>query len=226
MLLLERFQTKIYASGLTSVGCRFNCDPGPGISPDLICRGLSWSGPSWSGLSQSSSPWSAQSWSAQSWSSPFWSDLSWSGLVCSGPVWSWSGLRTVRMFWKNTAWSWDDAAGTDDDDGGYLLAADLRRTPESALDTDLNHITSTTTKLNRVTTSITSTSTSTSGLRDLTNHSLTSSCPQSLHPTTYSSSVSTLNFSTTQCQATTDSSRTQRLTVSPRPLSHDTNTVR
>ncbi|XP_049435747.1 regulator of G-protein signaling 3-like [Epinephelus fuscoguttatus] len=91
---------------------------------------------------------------------------------------------------------------------------DLRRTPESALDTDLNHITSTTTKLNRVTTSITSTSTSTSGLRDLTNHSLTSSCPQSLHPTTYSSSVSTLNFSTTQCQATTDSSRTQRLTVS------------
>lgn len=41
------------------------------------------------------------------------------------------------MFWKNAAWSWDDAAGDEDDDGGFLLAADLRRTPDSAPDTDL-----------------------------------------------------------------------------------------
>ncbi|KAK5617293.1 hypothetical protein CRENBAI_008344 [Crenichthys baileyi] len=43
------------------------------------------------------------------------------------------------MFWKNTAWSWDDAADDEDDDGGFLLAADLRRTPDSAPDTDLIH---------------------------------------------------------------------------------------
>ncbi|XP_015258044.1 PREDICTED: regulator of G-protein signaling 3-like isoform X1 [Cyprinodon variegatus] len=41
------------------------------------------------------------------------------------------------MFWKNAAWFWDDAAGDEDDDGGFLLAADLRRTPDSAPDTDL-----------------------------------------------------------------------------------------
>lgn len=28
------------------------------------------------------------------------------------------------MFWKHTAWSWNDVTGNDDDDGGYLLAAD------------------------------------------------------------------------------------------------------
>lgn len=37
------------------------------------------------------------------------------------------------MFWKNSAWSWDD-----DDDGGFLLAADLRKTPDSAPDADQN----------------------------------------------------------------------------------------
>ncbi|MED6262498.1 hypothetical protein ATANTOWER_020547, partial [Ataeniobius toweri] len=43
------------------------------------------------------------------------------------------------MFWKNTAWSWEDAADDEDDDGGFLLAADLRRTPDSAPDPDLIH---------------------------------------------------------------------------------------
>lgn len=110
------------------------------------------------------------------------------------------------MFWKNTAWSWDDAAGNDDDDGGYLLAADLRRTP----DTDLNHITTTTAN----TTSL-SNNTTTAGLKDLTNHSLTSSFTQSIDPTNgnYSSYVSTLYATTNQHQATRTSS-TQWLRVS------------
>lgn len=42
----------------------------------------------------------------------------------------------AEMFWKNTAWSWVDAAGDEDDDGGFLLAADLRRTPDPAPDAD------------------------------------------------------------------------------------------
>lgn len=113
------------------------------------------------------------------------------------------------MFWKNTAWSWDDAAG-DDDDGGYLLAADLRRTPDSTPDTDLNHIATTTAN----TTSL-SNSTTTAGLKDLTNHSLTSSFTQSLDPTNanYSSYVSTLYANTNQHHATRTSS-TQWLRVS------------
>lgn len=106
------------------------------------------------------------------------------------------------MFWKNTAWLWDDAAGNDDDDGGYLLAADLRRTPDSTPDTDLNHITTTTAN----TTSL-SNSTTTAGLKDLPNHSL--------DPTNanYSSYVSTLYVNANQHQATRTSS-TQWLRVS------------
>ncbi|KAL6115052.1 uncharacterized protein ACO6RY_05679 [Pungitius sinensis] len=47
------------------------------------------------------------------------------------------------MFWKNSAWSWDNAA--DNDDGGYLLPVEeLRRTPDSTSDVDLNRITTTT----------------------------------------------------------------------------------
>lgn len=110
------------------------------------------------------------------------------------------------MFWKNTAWSWDDAAGNDDDDGGYLLAADLRRTPDSAADTDLNHITTTTANTAILSNSI---STITAELKDLAN-------PQSLDPTNanYSSYVSTLYSNTNQHQATRNSSTAQRLTVS------------
>lgn len=100
------------------------------------------------------------------------------------------------MFWKNTAWSWDD------DDGGYLLAADLRRTPDSVPDTDLNHITTTakTTILSNSTTTITA------ELKDL-----TSSLPRSLDPTnaSYSSHKSTLSSNTNRTSSTD-----QRLTVS------------
>ncbi|KAM8886282.1 regulator of G-protein signaling 3-like isoform 4-T4 [Spinachia spinachia] len=47
------------------------------------------------------------------------------------------------MFWKNTAWSWDNAANNDD--GGYLLPLEEpRRTPGSISDVDLNRITTTT----------------------------------------------------------------------------------
>ncbi|KAK9521927.1 hypothetical protein VZT92_018430 [Zoarces viviparus] len=105
------------------------------------------------------------------------------------------------MFWKNTAWSWDDAA--DNDDGGYLLVPDLRRTPYSTSDTDLNHIptnktttAAATTNLNHITTT---------GLKVLTNHSL--------DPTS-SSYVSTLCVDINRRQAT------QQLPVSPPPLSH------
>ncbi|KAK5933234.1 hypothetical protein CgunFtcFv8_004878 [Champsocephalus gunnari] len=44
------------------------------------------------------------------------------------------------MFWKNTAWSWDDVV----DDGGYLLSTYLRRTPDPAPYTNLSRIPTTT----------------------------------------------------------------------------------
>lgn len=132
------------------------------------------------------------------------------------------------MFWKNTAWSWDDTAGNDDDDGGYLLAADLRRTPDSAPDTDLTRITTnTTTTTTAATTNLSNCTTTTTGLKDLTNHSLTSSRAHSLDPTNananyssgpananYSNYVSTLYANTNQRQVTRNSGSTQRLTVS------------
>ncbi|KAF3695231.1 Regulator of G-protein signaling 3 [Channa argus] len=93
------------------------------------------------------------------------------------------GVRTVRMFWKNVTWSWDDS----DDDGGYLLAADLRRTPDSAPDTIINHVTTSTT----------------AGLKDLKDCSLTSSPSPSFDPP-----------NTNQCQERRDSSSHQRLLVS------------
>lgn len=116
------------------------------------------------------------------------------------------------MFWKTTAWSWDDAAGNDDD---YLLS-DLRRTPDSAPDPDLNRITST------ATTSLSNCTTSTPGLEDLTNLTWTSSRPLSSGPTnsTFSSYVSALYINNNQVLS--DQDGTQRLSVSPSPLSHHT----
>ncbi|KAM9360742.1 regulator of G-protein signaling 3-like [Symphorus nematophorus] len=116
------------------------------------------------------------------------------------------------MFWKNTAWSWDDAAGNDDDDGGCLLAADLRRTPDSAPDTDsLNRMAAATTA------NLSNSTTVATGLGDLSNRSLTSSCPQSFNPTTnntnYSSYMSTLYTNANQRQATRNSGSIQQLTA-------------
>ncbi|KAK1876204.1 MAGE-like protein 2 [Dissostichus eleginoides] len=168
------------------------------------------------------------------------------------------------MFWKNTAWSWDDVV----DDGGYLLSTDLRRTPDPAPDTslshiptttnmdhiptrttNLSHIPTTTTNLSQIPTTTTNLShiptrttnmdhIPTTGLKDLTNHSLTWSCPpQSLHPannsiyssgpayssySSYSSYVSSLYSNSTR-QASGGSGGTQRHTVSPPPPHHDTN---
>lgn len=49
-------------------------------------------------------------------------------------------LPSIRMFWKNIAWSWGDSVGDDDDDdgGAYLLAADIRKTPDVSPAADLN----------------------------------------------------------------------------------------
>lgn len=119
------------------------------------------------------------------------------------------------MFWKHTAWSWDNAVGNEDDDGGYLLAADLKRTPDSTPDTDLNPISTTTASITSLSNR---TRTTTAGLKDLTNHTLDpingnySSNPANAK---YSSFVPTLTH-TNQCQETRAS--TQRLTVS-----HDSN---
>uniref|UniRef100_A0A1A7XVU0 RGS domain-containing protein n=2 Tax=Iconisemion striatum TaxID=60296 RepID=A0A1A7XVU0_9TELE len=55
------------------------------------------------------------------------------------------------MFWKNTAWSWHEAVGDMDDEGGFLVAADLGKTLESAPDTDQTCSTSTTTTANQST---------------------------------------------------------------------------
>lgn len=111
------------------------------------------------------------------------------------------------MFWKNTAWSWDDAVGDDDDDGGYLLP-DLRKSPDSAPDTDLNHIATTT----AVTSALSSnTSTITAGLKDPTNHSLQNLNPRNLNSSSY---VSTLYAYTDQRRATQTSGSSRRLMVS------------
>lgn len=66
-------------------------------------------------------------------------DLCGPGLVLSVSVRP-PGLVWAEMFWKNSAWFWDDIAGSDDD-SGFLLAAELRRTPDPASDTDKNRIT-------------------------------------------------------------------------------------
>ncbi|XP_068457801.1 regulator of G-protein signaling 3-like isoform X4 [Clinocottus analis] len=93
------------------------------------------------------------------------------------------------MFWKTTAWSWDDAADNEDD-AGYLLAAELSRTSDSTSDTNLNHIPTT------------------AGLKVLTNHGLDPTNP------TCSRYVSTLCVDTNRRQTTRESSSTQQLPVS------------
>ncbi|XP_068166373.1 regulator of G-protein signaling 3 isoform X2 [Antennarius striatus] len=96
----------------------------------------------------------------------------------------------------------------DEDAENVIPPFDLRKTPDSTPDTDLNNIatitTAITTKLSN------STSTTTAGLKDLTNHSL-----QNLKPTNvnYSSYVSTLYANTNHRQATRNSGSTQRLMV-------------
>ncbi|XP_038558976.1 regulator of G-protein signaling 3-like isoform X3 [Micropterus salmoides] len=91
--------------------------------------------------------------------------------------------------------------------------ADLRRTPDSAPDTDLNRIT--TTAAATILSNSTTSTTSAVGLKDLTNHSQTSSRPHILDPinTNYSSHVSTLSSNTNRRQATRDRSSAQQLTV-------------
>ncbi|XP_065822563.1 regulator of G-protein signaling 3-like [Labrus bergylta] len=90
---------------------------------------------------------------------------------------------------------------------------DLRKTPDSAQDTDLNCITTTATATSL---SNYTTTTTTTGLKDLTNHSLDptnvnySSRPVNAN---YSSYLSSLYANTNQHQATRDSSSIQRLTV-------------
>lgn len=122
------------------------------------------------------------------------------------------------MFWKNAAWSWDDAAGDDDDDdGGYLLAADFRRTPDSTPDSDLNHIIDAASSIGASTASLTkstsTSATSTSGPKDLIS---------SLHSevTSYSSHASTLYTNTSQQYAGRDGSAMQRMEVSQRTRTH------
>lgn len=75
------------------------------------------------------------------------------------------------MFWKNTAWSWDDAIDNDDDDDGYLLAADFKGDPDLAPDRDLNHTTTAPTTANRSNNN----HSTTVGLKDLIAYSQTSS---------------------------------------------------
>lgn len=132
------------------------------------------------------------------------------------------------MFWKNTAWSWDDAQGNDDDDdgGGYLLAVDLRRTPDFAPDTELHHSTTTTTTTVIATNQSKNSSNTTTRLKDKTNDSLTLMFMPNLDPTntnyssvpantTNSSYVSTLDASANHHQATRIRSSPQQLRVSP-----------
>lgn len=137
----------------------------------------------------------------------------------------WSGLarsilRTLRMFWKNTAWSWDDAKGNDD--GSFLLASDLRRTPDIAPDTDLRPITTTTAIAPNLAKNTSDTSTK---LKDKTNDSLTSMFTPNLDltstnyssvlaNTTYSGYDSTLDANANNQQAMRIRSSPQQLRVS------------
>lgn len=95
------------------------------------------------------------------------------------------------MFWKNTAWSWDDTAGAaaDDDDGGFLLAADLRGTLDSAPDADRNQISTVSTSAsNRVSAA------SSAGAKELGRGTLASSRPLSLD------SANCISYMTTNSQ--------------------------
>ncbi|XP_070819923.1 regulator of G-protein signaling 3-like [Chaetodon trifascialis] len=89
--------------------------------------------------------------------------------------------------------------------------ADFRRTPDSTPDTDLNCIATTT----ATTTNLSNSTTTTAGLKDLTNHSLTFICPQSLNPTNanYSSCITALYDSTNQRLATQNSAQRQTVNI-------------
>nr|XP_020450774.1 regulator of G-protein signaling 3-like isoform X2 [Monopterus albus] len=89
---------------------------------------------------------------------------------------------------------------------------DLRKTPDSASDTGLNHITTTSATTNNPS----KCTTSTNGPKGLTNHSLTSGRPLGLDPpnANYSSYVSIVYANAKKGHATRDYSSTQRLTVS------------
>ncbi|XP_071328454.1 regulator of G-protein signaling 3-like isoform X2 [Trachinotus anak] len=101
-------------------------------------------------------------------------------------------------------WSKHLSLKSPEEERAEKMAADLRRTPDFTPDPELNSITAPTTTLPNC-------ATSSPGLKDLTNHSWTSSCPLSLGPTTtYSSSM----VSTNTNQERGISSRSQRLTVS------------
>lgn len=103
------------------------------------------------------------------------------------------------MFWKNTAWSWDDAAGSDgDDDGGHLLAADLRKTPEPAPDPNLKPSAAA--------------SAATAGPKDLTNRRWTCGFSQNLDSinANYGSHASTPSAHSDQQQETRTNSSQQR----------------
>uniref|UniRef100_UPI0037E765F5 regulator of G-protein signaling 3-like n=1 Tax=Semicossyphus pulcher TaxID=241346 RepID=UPI0037E765F5 len=103
-------------------------------------------------------------------------------------------------------------------------SADLRRTPDSVPDNDLNRITATATTTTTTTTTSSlsncTTTTTTTGLKDLTNHSLdptnantntnTNSNPANANHSSY---VSSLYGNTNQRQVTRDSGSIQRLTV-------------
>lgn len=113
------------------------------------------------------------------------------------------------MFWKNTAWSWDDAAGSDgDDDSGHLLAADLMKTPEPAPDPNLNPSAAT--------------SAATARPKDLTNRRWTCGFSQNLDciNANYGSHGSTLSAHSDQQQETRTNSSQQR------GVSHMTQTQR
>ena len=112
------------------------------------------------------------------------------------------------MFWKNTAWSWDDAAGNDDDDGGFLLSADCRRTPDSDMDPTCINSTSTVTTTYQ-SNGINSFST---GPKAWTHHSRATSRPLSLDSANANYYTSPL-YANNQCQDNQDSSP-QRLVVS------------
>ncbi|TNN55819.1 hypothetical protein EYF80_033991 [Liparis tanakae] len=97
------------------------------------------------------------------------------------------------MFWKTTAWSWDDAA--DNDDGGYLLAADLRRTSDSSLDMDQNPIPTT------------------AGLKALTDHNLDPSNPSNPSNPSDPSNPICSRYASTMCVNTNRRQATRETTA-------------
>lgn len=121
-----------------------------------------------------------------------------SAVVLSGSSRTRSVQCGPKMFWKNSAWSWDD-----DDDGGFLLAADLRTTPDPALDTDQNSTNTVTNQSKCPTSALT-------GPKDPVRPSVTYCRPLSLDSANanVSGAVSTLFGTTTHLQVSPESTRT------------------